>query len=273
MERKNERVQLSLTLNKTNLSCSMCIHYVSDYRWGKSSLFTVGEAVVYRSESLYNILDWLPSEVLSMVSFLEQYDDTEVVAFWACLDLHCLFLLEFFLILVSLFYSRQIANAINQGKLVPENIIFGLLLNRLEEGYDRGETGFILEGIPRTRVQAEILDQLADIDLVVNFKCCEGRIQGDRTCSDGCTPSHATKNPTTIGSKLSQDSSKPKVSAFYAEQRKLLEDYYRSQKKLIDFQVGSAFRDAWKGLLAVLHLPHFDVNHIARTLGTESSKP
>ncbi|KAL9258238.1 putative adenylate kinase 7, mitochondrial, partial [Drosera capensis] len=156
---------------------------------------------------------------------------------------------------------KQIASAINQGKLVPENIIFGLLSNRLEEGYDRGETGFILEGIRRTRLQAEVLNQLADIDLVVNFKCCDGRIQGDRTCSDGCTPSHATKNPTTIGSKLSPDGSKPKVLAFYAEQRKLLEGYYRSQKKLIDFQVGSAFRDTWKGLLAVLHLPHFDVNH------------
>lgn len=42
----------------------------------------------------------------------------------------------------------------NEGKLVPEEIIFGLLSKRLEEGYWRGETGFILEGIPRTRIQA-----------------------------------------------------------------------------------------------------------------------
>lgn len=45
-------------------------------------------------------------------------------------------------------------NAVNQGKLVPEDIIFGLLSKRLEEGYSRGETGFILDGIPRTRIQA-----------------------------------------------------------------------------------------------------------------------
>lgn len=38
--------------------------------------------------------------------------------------------------------------------LVPEDIIFGLLSKRLEAGYFRGETGFILEGIPRTRKQA-----------------------------------------------------------------------------------------------------------------------
>lgn len=42
----------------------------------------------------------------------------------------------------------------NQGKLVPEDVIFGLLSERLEEGYYRGETGFILDGIPRTRIQA-----------------------------------------------------------------------------------------------------------------------
>ncbi|THF97022.1 hypothetical protein TEA_001702 [Camellia sinensis var. sinensis] len=43
----------------------------------------------------------------------------------------------------------------------------------LEEGYSKGETGFILDGIPHTRIQAEILDRIADIDLVVNFKGSE----------------------------------------------------------------------------------------------------
>lgn len=48
----------------------------------------------------------------------------------------------------------QIANALDQGKIVPEEIVFALLSKRLEEGYSRGETGFILDGIPRTRIQA-----------------------------------------------------------------------------------------------------------------------
>jgi adenylate kinase family enzyme len=38
--------------------------------------------------------------------------------------------------------------------LVPEDIIFGLLSKRLEDGYYKGETGFILDGIPRSRLQA-----------------------------------------------------------------------------------------------------------------------
>lgn len=58
--------------------------------------------------------------------------------------------------LLSCLFSpvMQIADAVNQGKLVPEDIIFGLLSKRLEEGHYRGETGFILDGIPRTRIQA-----------------------------------------------------------------------------------------------------------------------
>uniref|UniRef100_A0A2P2KIW6 adenylate kinase n=1 Tax=Rhizophora mucronata TaxID=61149 RepID=A0A2P2KIW6_RHIMU len=65
---------------------------------------------------------------------------------------------------------KQIATAVNCGELVPEDIIFKLLSKRLEDGYNSGEMGFILDGIPRSRFQAEILDQLAEIDLVVNFK-------------------------------------------------------------------------------------------------------
>jgi len=48
----------------------------------------------------------------------------------------------------------QIANALDHGKLVPEEIMFGLLKKRLDDGYSRGETGFILDGFPRTRIQA-----------------------------------------------------------------------------------------------------------------------
>jgi len=52
------------------------------------------------------------------------------------------------------FVLIQIAGALDHGKIVPEEIIFALLSKRLEDGYDRGETGFILDGFPRTRMQA-----------------------------------------------------------------------------------------------------------------------
>ncbi|GMH01161.1 hypothetical protein Nepgr_003000 [Nepenthes gracilis] len=169
------------------------------------------------------------------------------------------------------FLYKQIANAVNQGKLVSESIIFGLLSKKLEDGHYRGETGFILDGIPRTRLQAEILDQLAEIDLVVNFKCSEGCFQGDRIFSDSHT-SHGRSPTGSPTPDLSSKDAEPKVSRFYEEQAKFLEDYYRSQKKLLDFQVGTAPGETWKGLLAVLHLQHINAVHSSGTLPTGLSK-
>ncbi|XP_021775923.1 probable adenylate kinase 7, mitochondrial [Chenopodium quinoa] len=160
---------------------------------------------------------------------------------------------------------KQIAEAVNRGKLVPESIIFGLLLKRLEDGHYRGENGFILDGIPRTRLQAEILDQLVDIDLVVNFKCSEDHLKSAGSPADSTVPRERTKSSFSNFNKDTEDS-QPKVSAFYREQMQYLEDYYQSQKKLIDFQVGKAPGETWKGLLAALHLPHTNAVHSSRTL-------
>ncbi|KAJ8752591.1 hypothetical protein K2173_005480 [Erythroxylum novogranatense] len=66
---------------------------------------------------------------------------------------------------------KQIANAVNRGELVSEDVVIGLLSKRLEDGCN--ERGFILDGIPRSQSQADILEHLVDIDLVVNFKCTD----------------------------------------------------------------------------------------------------
>ena len=43
---------------------------------------------------------------------------------------------------------------VNQGKLVSDEIIISLLSKRLEAGEAKGESGFILDGFPRTIRQA-----------------------------------------------------------------------------------------------------------------------
>ncbi|PIA33703.1 hypothetical protein AQUCO_04000039v1 [Aquilegia coerulea] len=165
---------------------------------------------------------------------------------------------------------QQIAKAINEGKLVQEDVIFGLLSKRLEEGYYRGETGFILDGIPRTRIQA-ILDQIADVDLVVNFKCTEECLLKKHLGSSICSHCQDSLNmrksgPTGLNwilqqnqlkSLCSEDAQKEKLRT-YQEQRKPLEDYYRQQNKLIDFQVANGPGETWQGLLAALHLKHMN---------------
>jgi len=51
--------------------------------------------------------------------------------------------------------SFQLASIVNQGKLVPDDIIVNLLSMRLQKNALKGETGFILDGFPRTTRQAE----------------------------------------------------------------------------------------------------------------------
>ncbi|XP_071731274.1 probable adenylate kinase 7, mitochondrial [Rutidosis leptorrhynchoides] len=131
---------------------------------------------------------------------------------------------------------KQIANAVNQGKLVPQEVIFGLLSKRLEEGFYRGETGFILDGIPRTKLQAEILDQVADIDLVLNFKRTEEPLQKQF-----------------VGRQAYHD-----LLSGCNSMNKPLEEYYKKQKKLLNFNVTGAPGETWQGLLTALHLQHMN---------------
>lgn len=171
---------------------------------------------------------------------------------------------------------KRIANAVNQGKLVPEDIMFGLLSKRLEDGYCKGETGFILDGIPRTHIQAEILDKLVDIDLVVNFKCaedCSLEHHGDSVFSHSHQSDHFSGSG---GGSFHVDSLRPQrkysfcngEAPIHHKQMKPVEDYYKKQNKLIDFQVGSAPGETWKGLLSALHLQHINAAHCRLTSGS-----
>ncbi|KAM2014334.1 hypothetical protein ACFX16_045005 [Malus domestica] len=71
----------------------------------------------------------------------------------------------------SSLYGIPLANAVNERKLVPDEVIFALLSKRLEEGCYRGENRFILMGFLEQELKLrEIVDRIADTDLVVNLK-------------------------------------------------------------------------------------------------------
>lgn len=163
---------------------------------------------------------------------------------------------------------KQIADAVNQGKLVPEEVIFGLLSKRLEEGYCSGESGFILDGIPRSRIQAEILDKTVDIDLVLNLKCAENLVSKKdistglyppleflRRGASGINTSRQPEGGYFRPSCIMDDVSRKNLHV-HAEQVNPLEEYYRKQRKLLDFQVAGGPGETWQGLLAALHLQH-----------------
>ncbi|KAL2611959.1 hypothetical protein R1flu_023651 [Riccia fluitans] len=83
--------------------------------------------------------------------------------------------------------SKQLLDAMKAGKLLPDEVIFNLLSRRLEQGLAAGEKGFILDGFPRTITQAEVLEDVVDIDLVVNLKLQQdvliSKCLGRRICS------------------------------------------------------------------------------------------
>ena len=80
---------------------------------------------------------------------------------------------------------------ISKGNLVPDDITIGIVENRLKD--DDVKDGIILDGFPRTVVQAEALDKILKesgkkVDLVVNLTTPEEeiieRIVNRRVCSN-----------------------------------------------------------------------------------------
>jgi len=136
----------------------------------------------------------------------------------------------------------------DRGELVPNDIVIGLVIDKLKNGGNK--KGFILDGFPRTKTQAESLDlslgKLGQkIDLVLYFKTSEStiveRLSGRRVCK-GCGANYHLKNipPKTpdkcdiCGNELYQRED-DKVSTItkrlkiYEEQTASLIDYYNTK--------------------------------------------
>ncbi|MCO5594917.1 hypothetical protein L7F22_048952 [Adiantum nelumboides] len=230
----------------------------------------------------------------------------------------------------------KLKQLMNEGKLLPDDVILELLAKRLEAGSVAGESGFILDGFPRTKSQVirgdkknadlgaapavenadlrdetnadlmatpavenadlmgllwlknadlrdeknadlmEALDKVTDIDLVLNLRLREDvlimKCLGRRICS-GCGTNYNIANidvggengaprifmppllpPPSCANKLTTraDDTEEVVRArlnLYAEESKPVEDYYRAQDKLLDFDVIGGIPETWPKLL------------------------
>lgn len=71
-----------------------------------------------------------------------------------------------------------------EGRLVPDDLVLAILGERLRQ--PDAAVGFILDGFPRTLSQAETLETLTPIDLVVSFEIDPStlvpRLTGRRLC-------------------------------------------------------------------------------------------
>lgn len=137
---------------------------------------------------------------------------------------------------------------IDAGKLVPDDVVIGIIKDRLQE--DDCRNGFILDGFPRTIPQAEALDNMGIvIDRVVDIEVPDekitARLSGRRVCLKcGATYHLEYKKPAkegicnVCGDELVQrKDDKPETVLdrlnVYHEQTEPLKDYYEKTGKLI----------------------------------------
>ena len=82
--------------------------------------------------------------------------------------------------------GKQAKSYIDAGELVPDEVIIGMVQERVAR--PDAANGFLLDGFPRTRQQAEALGTFAELDAVININVPDNklihRICGRRVCTD-----------------------------------------------------------------------------------------
>ena len=133
------------------------------------------------------------------------------------------------------------------GELVPDEVIIGIVIDRVSR--KDCENGYILDGVPRTIVQAEALDEQGiELDVVLSIEISDDeileRLGGRRACPDCNSIYHIVSKPPTAdgicdncGADLiirkddKQDTIRTRLQAYHAETAPLKE-YYKAKGKL-----------------------------------------
>lgn len=151
---------------------------------------------------------------------------------------------------------------IDKGQLVPDDVVIGLVESRLKES--DCANGYILDGFPRTIPQAEALDKVADVNVVINldvpFDIITERLTGRRVCICGATY-HVSSYPgdtcDRCGKKLIvRDDDKPETVKerlqVYLRQTEPLIDYYRNKGLVRDVKGRDTVEQTFADVVEVL---------------------
>lgn len=144
--------------------------------------------------------------------------------------------------------GQQAGPIMKSGQLVPDDLVIDLFEERLSS--PDASRGFILDGFPRTTVQAQKLDQLLEsrhqpLDAVVSIDVPEealvSRMAGRRSCPKDGSVYHLTQSPPKhpghcdqCGTALIQrdDDKEDRIRErlkVYSRQTAPLKDYYRDR--------------------------------------------
>lgn len=144
--------------------------------------------------------------------------------------------------------GRKAEPIMERGELVPDEIVLGLVAERLKQ--PDSVSGVIFDGFPRTLAQAEQLDKILERDgfgkpVVIEFSVGEEalmkRLSGRWTCSVGGEIYNVFEHPPKVpgicdrdgGALVQRSDDRPEVVrerlASYERQTKPLVDYYRQR--------------------------------------------
>jgi adenylate kinase len=166
--------------------------------------------------------------------------------------------------------------AMDSGNLVDDEIVLGMIRERLAE--EDAQRGFILDGFPRTLVQAGALDAMLrdmgkPLDAVVLLEVDYGeltrRISGRRSCQDCGKVFNVFTSPAPQGERCPKtnephrlfqrsDDNETAVAErlrVYDEKTKPLVEYYSAQGLLRSIQAAGEVDEITNRLNAVLHVP------------------
>jgi adenylate kinase len=157
------------------------------------------------------------------------------------------------------------------GKLVPDEVTIGIVEERLAK--PDCQTGFMLDGFPRTLVQAEALDKALDkmgkkleaaINISVPSDILIDRMAGRVSCQECKTVYNTRFNPPIKagvcdkcgGNLIHRDDDKEETVKnrlqVYMDQTAPLLDYYQKQNKLFDINGNRDTKDVFADIKAVL---------------------
>jgi adenylate kinase len=162
----------------------------------------------------------------------------------------------------------------DQGRLVPDSVVIGLVLERLAD--TACSNGFILDGFPRTVPQADALgkllvDRSLPLDRVINFRVSREevvkRLSGRRSCPKCQATYHLEFAPSKngdlcerCGEALIQRSDDQREAIemrlrVYEEQTAPLIDFYEKRQVLSHLNGAEAVDTVYHNLVKVLATP------------------
>lgn len=155
---------------------------------------------------------------------------------------------------------------IDRGDLVPDELTVALVKERLGQG--DCESGYILDGFPRTTGQADALADFSPVDVVINFTVDDElvvkRLSGRRLCRNCGTGFHVEFIPPKedgvcdkcSGELYTRDDDQPESIknrlAVYADATEPLINYYREKGLIKDLDAGKTPDEVFASVKKVL---------------------